>query len=68
MPLGCRSTLVFAVNVDHIKSIVNLFRENGIDARGMDGGTDAGLREDLIHDFAAQKYPVLVNCGISLSN
>jgi ATP-dependent helicase IRC3 len=48
----------------HIASIIKLFEENGINVQGIDGQTEASERQEIINDFACQRFPVLVNCGI----
>ncbi|TPX67499.1 hypothetical protein SpCBS45565_g03768 [Spizellomyces sp. 'palustris'] len=59
-----RSTLVFASNVQHVKNLERLFQESGIHANGVHGGTPAFERRSLMQQFKAQKFPVLINCGI----
>ncbi|KAJ3269305.1 hypothetical protein HDV01_001591 [Terramyces sp. JEL0728] len=59
-----KSTLVFAVNVQHIQHLVQGFINNGIEAVGVHGGTPQDQREQILQDFKDQKFPVLVNCGI----
>jgi ATP-dependent helicase IRC3 len=57
------STIIFAVNVEHIGDIVKVFREAGVDARGVHGATKRTLRDETIDSFKAGEFPVLVNCG-----
>ncbi|GAA6058390.1 hypothetical protein JCM3770_002467 [Rhodotorula araucariae] len=59
-----RSTLVFAINIPHVVSITNTFRERGIDARFVYEGTKQKDREEIYRAFKAGEFPVLVNCGI----
>lgn len=59
-----KSTLVFASDVQHIHALVETFRSQGIDARGLSGTTSSFLRSQLIQDFKAGVFPVLINCGI----
>ncbi|GAA5909143.1 hypothetical protein JCM5296_006656 [Sporobolomyces johnsonii] len=59
-----RSTLVFAVNISHIHSIANAFRERGIDARCVSQETKLKDRDELYAAFRAGEFPVLVNCRI----
>ncbi|GAA5895720.1 hypothetical protein JCM5296_007402 [Sporobolomyces johnsonii] len=59
-----RSTLIFAVNISHIYSIANAFREQGIDARCVSQETKPKDRDALYAAFRAGEFPVLVNCGI----
>lgn len=58
------STLVFAINVAHVISLVNEFRRVGVDARFVYAGTPTKERSDRLKEFKAGVYPVLVNCGI----
>ncbi|KAI0695173.1 P-loop containing nucleoside triphosphate hydrolase protein [Cytidiella melzeri] len=59
-----RSTLIFCVNVAHVRDLTTTFREAGVDARYLHAGTLAGERKALIADFKAGVFPVLVNCAI----
>ncbi|KAM0792013.1 hypothetical protein ACM66B_007124 [Microbotryomycetes sp. NB124-2] len=59
-----RSTLVFAVNIHHVVSLANSFREQGIDARFVHEGVHVRDREVLYEAFRNGEFPVLVNCGI----
>lgn len=59
-----RSTLVFAVNVEHIHQLEKHFREENIDARSVWGETPSSERISLIRQFKEGKFPVLINCGV----
>jgi len=59
-----RSTLVFCVNLAHVRDLTNAFREAGIDARYVHSGTPSAERRDLITAFRASQFPVLLNCAI----
>lgn len=59
-----KSTLVFAVNVDHVQKLVHAFREQDIAAIGITSDTARAKRFQAIRDFREGKVPVLVNCGI----
>ena len=59
------STLIFCANVKHIYDLVEVFRRNNVDARGLDGTTDKELRRKTIQGFREQRFPVLVNCQIA---
>ncbi|GJN91895.1 hypothetical protein Rhopal_004920-T1 [Rhodotorula paludigena] len=59
-----RSTLVFCVNIPHILSLTNAFRERGIDARFVHEGTKQKERAEIYAAFRAGEFPVLINCGI----
>lgn len=60
-----RSTLIFAVNIQHVKDLTQTFREAGVDARYLHGGTPLAERRQLLQDFRSSNFPVLVNCGKS---
>ncbi|KAI9573006.1 P-loop containing nucleoside triphosphate hydrolase protein [Boletus coccyginus] len=59
-----KSTLVFCVNLAHVRQLTKAFREFGIDARQLHSNTPANERRMLITEFKAGRYPVLVNCAI----
>lgn len=59
-----RSTLVFATDVAHTMDLTLQFRQAGIDARYLHGGTPVKERKQLLADFKAGTYPVLINCAI----
>ncbi|KAG2044903.1 P-loop containing nucleoside triphosphate hydrolase protein [Suillus americanus] len=59
-----QSTLVFCVNIAHIRALTKTFKDFGVDARYLHSGTPASERHALITAFKAGKYPVLVNCAI----
>ncbi|KAI0094834.1 P-loop containing nucleoside triphosphate hydrolase protein [Irpex rosettiformis] len=59
-----KSTLVFCVNLAHVRDLTATFREAGVDARYIHAGTPAPDRKALIADFRAGTFPVLLNCAI----
>ncbi|KAG1864258.1 P-loop containing nucleoside triphosphate hydrolase protein [Suillus subalutaceus] len=59
-----RSTLVFCVNIAHIRALTKTFKDFGVDVHYLHSGTPASERHTLITAFKAGKYPVLVNCAI----
>ncbi|KIJ38480.1 hypothetical protein M422DRAFT_33262 [Sphaerobolus stellatus SS14] len=59
-----KSTLVFCVNLAHVRDLTNEFRSAGIDARYLHSGTHVAERKALLHAFRAGLFPVLVNCAI----
>lgn len=61
---GRKATLVFAVNIAHINALVKNFLANGVEAKGISSSTTNYEREQILKDFADQKFPVLINCGI----
>jgi ATP-dependent helicase IRC3 len=58
-----KSTLVFCVNLNHVRELTNTFRAFGVDARYVYSGTPANERKALINSFKEGTFPVLVNCG-----
>jgi len=61
---GRKSTIVFCVDVEHIKSLTAMFRQHGVDARFVTGDTPKATRSTRLDDFRSQKFPVLLNCGV----
>ncbi|KAI9366752.1 P-loop containing nucleoside triphosphate hydrolase protein [Zopfochytrium polystomum] len=59
-----KMTVAFAVDVAHIESLTQAFRDAGIDARGVNGNMSTAERNDTIEDFRKGLFPVIVNCGI----
>jgi ATP-dependent helicase IRC3 len=58
-----KSTLIFCVDLAHVRDVTNCFRSFGVDARFIHSGTPPTERKELITSFRAGEYPVLVNCG-----
>jgi ATP-dependent helicase IRC3 len=58
-----KSTIVFAVNVAHVRELTQTFQSAGVDARYIYAGTPIAERNALIDGFKAGAFPVLVNCG-----
>jgi ATP-dependent helicase IRC3 len=56
-------TLVFAVDIQHVKDLTEHFRQAGVDARYLTGSTLISERKQLLSDFGDGVFPVLVNCG-----
>ncbi|KAI9593954.1 P-loop containing nucleoside triphosphate hydrolase protein [Syncephalis fuscata] len=61
---GRKSTLGFAVDIQHVKDLTTAFRMKGIDARYLTSETRSDERADLLNAFRQAKFPVLINCGI----
>ncbi|KAH6917519.1 DEAD box family helicase [Coprinopsis sp. MPI-PUGE-AT-0042] len=59
-----KSTLVFCVDLAHVRDVTNCFRSFGVDARFIHSGTPPAERKELITSFRAGEYPVLVNCAV----
>ncbi|KAL2825278.1 P-loop containing nucleoside triphosphate hydrolase protein [Aspergillus cavernicola] len=59
-----KSTLVFCVDIEHTKQLTEAFRQCGIDARYITAATPKATRDQQLHEFRDQNYPVLLNCGL----
>ncbi|BEJ13358.1 hypothetical protein CspHIS471_0305320 [Cutaneotrichosporon sp. HIS471] len=59
-----RSTLAFAVNLQHVTDLVAAFRNAGVDARSITSTMPAGARRDVMESFRKGEFPVLVNCEV----
>ncbi|BEI90319.1 uncharacterized protein CcaverHIS019_0303890 [Cutaneotrichosporon cavernicola] len=59
-----RSTLAFAVNLQHVADLVAAFRNAGVDARSITSTMPAGARRDVMESFRKGEFPVLVNCEV----
>ncbi|KAI0257368.1 P-loop containing nucleoside triphosphate hydrolase protein [Lactifluus subvellereus] len=59
-----KSTIVFAVNVAHVRALTETFQSAGIDARYLYSGTPIAERNELIDCFKAGDFPVLLNCAV----
>ena len=58
------STLVFAVDIDHVNVLVDTFQQFGIDAKGISSKTDLEERKEIVRSFRNSEFPVLINCAI----
>ncbi|CAK7263641.1 Putative ATP-dependent helicase IRC3 [Sporothrix epigloea] len=59
-----KSTLVFCVDLDHVRDLTQTFRRHGVDAQFVTGETDKRERASRLEDFKRGEFPVMVNCGI----
>lgn len=59
-----KSTIVFAVSIQHVIDLADCFRQHGIDARAVTSRNDKKQRGEIIEAFKNGEFPVLVNCGI----
>ncbi|KAG8820411.1 hypothetical protein FRC17_010158 [Serendipita sp. 399] len=59
-----KATLVFCANLAHVHDLTSEFRKRGVDARYVHSGTHSKERQQLLDDFRAGLYPVLINCAI----
>jgi ATP-dependent helicase IRC3 len=59
-----KSTLIFCVDLEHVRDMTNTFRQYGVDARFITSKTPLSDRHALVQQFKNREFPVLVNCGI----
>ncbi|KAI7899754.1 P-loop containing nucleoside triphosphate hydrolase protein [Cokeromyces recurvatus] len=59
-----KSTLVFAVDIAHTITLCNAFIDAGVDAKCITSKSNPIERLQILRDFRARKFPVLVNCAI----
>lgn len=60
---GRKSTLVFAVDLNHMQILEQAFIASGIDARSVSSKTPTPLRNQILDDFKTGKFRILVNVG-----
>ncbi|ODQ79006.1 hypothetical protein BABINDRAFT_162080 [Babjeviella inositovora NRRL Y-12698] len=58
------STLVFCINIDHLRSLQEVFIMRGVDARFVTGETKSAERIEIVEAFKRGEFPVLLNCGV----
>lgn len=61
---GRKSTLVFCVDLEHVRGLTQAFRQHGLDARFVTGETPKLQRSECLDAFKKGEFPVLVNCGV----
>ncbi|WFD34485.1 Putative ATP-dependent helicase IRC3 [Malassezia cuniculi] len=59
-----RSTLVFAVNIEHVEALVCEFRARNVEAHAVHSGIPLKKRDEIVQDFRDGKFPVLINCAV----
>lgn len=59
-----KSTLVFCVDLAHVRDMTSMFRSRGILAESVTGDTPKHLRSETLDAFREGQFPVLVNCGV----
>lgn len=57
-------TLIFCVDVSHAEVLTHIFKNEGIRAECVTGGTPTDERKKIIDDFKNRKVDVLMNVGI----
>eukprot|EP00038_Savillea_parva_P011211 m.195928 g.195928 ORF g.195928 m.195928 type:complete len:694 (-) comp19657_c0_seq1:157-2238(-) len=61
---GRRSTLVFCVDTEHIRTLQAAFRAQGVEAYAVDGKTPTDERAVILERFREGTIPVLLNCAV----
>lgn len=64
VPRGLKSTLIFAVDIQHIEDLTLHFKAQGINAMGIHSKTPIHERKGILELFRDGKIAVLINCGI----
>jgi superfamily II DNA or RNA helicase len=59
-----KRTLAFTIDVDHAHELCECFNDNNVSARLVHGKTPEDERAEILNDFQAGKFKVLVNCMI----
>lgn len=59
-----RPAIAFTVSVAGAYALAEAFRQAGYTAVAADGTTDKATRRQLLADFRASRYQILVNCGL----
>lgn len=59
-----KSTLIFCVDLNHVRCLTSVFRQHGIDAQFVTGSTKKRTRAERLDAFRARKFPVFLNCGV----
>lgn len=59
-----KSTLIFCVDIEHVKCLTAKFREHGVDARYITSQSPKDVRTQELDSFRNYEYPVLLNCGL----
>ena len=61
---GRKSTMVFCVDIDHLQALAETFRKYGIQTKCVTGTTKPNERSQIVDDFRAGRFPVLLNCSV----
>lgn len=59
-----KKTIVFNVNVEHSKKMVQQFRAAGFSAEHLDGATPKVRRKEILEGFANNQFKILSNCSV----
>ena len=59
-----KKTIVFNVNVEHSKKMVEQFKLNGYSAKHLDGKTPTKERREILEGFKKGEFQILSNCSV----
>ena len=59
-----KSTIVFALGVDHVNALREEFNQIGVRAEAITGNTSEAIRIGILEEFARGDLPVLLNCAV----
>ena len=59
-----KQALAYCVNIEHSKSICDLFNDNGISAKHIDAKTPEKVREQVMAEFKRGEFTILCNCNL----
>ncbi|CAG8479286.1 5938_t:CDS:10 [Diversispora eburnea] len=61
-----KSTLVFGADIEHVEALKDTFQKFGIEAHAITSKTKTHIRTEILNDFKAHQFPVLINCGTDI--
>ena len=61
---GRSATMVFCVNIAHVRDLTATFLRHGVQARYVTGEDRPRDRDQKLEAFKRGEYPVLLNCGV----
>ena len=59
-----KPTVIFCASVSHAEEIAGRFRESGVEARCVSGGTNARERKEILENYESGNIPVLCACDL----
>ncbi len=59
-----KPTVIFCTSVSHAEEIAGRFRDAGIEARCVSGGTNAKERKEILENYESGSIPVLCACDL----
>ena len=62
--VGRKSTIVFCVDIAHVRDLTATFQKHGVEAKYVTGEDLARERDKKLESFKRGEYGVLVNCGV----